>query len=126
MTTLMKCGHAANGTRDGEPVCVICLGIDPGAELADATPSLEGRVARCTCGKERPSSLDLAFFAYRGPGGHGTRRCGAVVTRGGWTYRCGLMEVGHQPGRAGADHVYVDEDFSSEVDSYYCGCRGWD
>lgn len=94
---LMKCGHAANSTLDGIPVCVICYGIRPGADqVVDDRPSLEGRRAVC-CYKNhlaryvrddkrgqhgmRPSSYDLAYFK-------------------------------HQP----------DQPF----DSYYCGCHGWD
>lgn len=97
MTTkpMMKCGHAANAEStapDGKrvPSCAICGVI---AQLV--TPVLEGRSAQCAyfgkkhkqaglrggceCQKCRerpdhicrcvvPSSTDLAFFAYRGPG----------------------------------------------------------
>ena len=29
MTTMMRCGHAANAVQaDGSPVCVICVGLD--------------------------------------------------------------------------------------------------
>lgn len=102
---MMKCGHAANGTRGGEPVCVICLGITPGAAEVDLTCPLPlaGRTARCVyygsiptgrshgsnygcrrgepCRCEQPSSPDLPFFK-------------------------------HRPDR---DH-----------DEFYCGCWGWD
>ena len=72
---LMACGHVANGVdMHGNPVCVICYGITPGAiEIEPAPPSLEGRKARCTyyghafgnrgkCQSEKDSSLALAFF----------------------------------------------------------------
>lgn len=66
-STLMKCGHSANATtQDGAPVCVICLGIVPGADEVDENPpDLEGRTARCVyCRKERPSAINLAFFEH--------------------------------------------------------------
>jgi len=64
---LMKCGHSANGEdENGNPVCVICAGITPDAKIVADTPNLEGRTARCTyCGREAPSSTNLAFFEYR-------------------------------------------------------------
>jgi len=106
MTVMMKCGHAASGTdSDGNPVCVSCYGIDPGAKIIDTDPpNLAGRMARCayygqqyerrrcecdTCRKqpdgrchcERPSSPDLAFFG-----------------------------------------AHPEQDF----DKFYCGCHSWD
>lgn len=82
MHLMMKCGHAANATRkvNGEdfPCCVICAGIDPGADIVDdSPPSLEGRTSKCSSckgvGKGRytgtvagtaPSSPDLPFFEH--------------------------------------------------------------
>lgn len=65
----MACGHAANGhTRDGEPCCAICLSILPGAtKVATEQPNLVGRFAYCIYGNHGkvPSSLTLAWFAYR-------------------------------------------------------------
>lgn len=66
MNTLMKCGHTAQGVDGrGRPVCVICIGINDGAETPDNNPlSLESRVAMCSsCDKEKPSSYTLPFFA---------------------------------------------------------------
>lgn len=64
---LMTCGHFANAHRtfqDGtpsRPSCVICL-CD---EVADS-PSLEGRVAKCSyCQKSEPTTTRLAFLEYR-------------------------------------------------------------
>ena len=74
---MMTCGHAANATRtmpDGtiRPSCAICF-VDT---VADETPDLEGRQARCGydhgsgCPKlvgrdsRRPSALSLAFFEH--------------------------------------------------------------
>lgn len=65
---LMKCGHVAQATdKNGNPVCIICLGIDPKAtEVAGEAPELTGRKARCPyCGKTQDSSFDLPFFEYK-------------------------------------------------------------
>ena len=65
MTPMMQCGHAANGTHDGKPCCVICFGIHQGATIEDKNPpSLEGRKAICICDKTVPSSPELAFFQH--------------------------------------------------------------
>ena len=66
-TPMMKCGHAANATRGGEPVCVICVGIRPGAiEIDPSPPDMSGRQATCTTCRRAPvpSSASLAFFSY--------------------------------------------------------------
>ena len=115
-TPMMTCGHAANGTSNGAPVCVICSC----KTVQQNAPSLEGRTARCSgygrrakhdgsrgsnecqqcrtryreqkdalCRCEQPSSTKLAFFSYRGPG------------------------TTHWRGE-------------SPHDEYYCGCSGWD
>jgi len=65
MGKLMKCGHVAQGTAivGGEhiPVCVICDCID----VAEYTPDLEGRKAKCHyCGAVVESNLQLPFFGY--------------------------------------------------------------
>jgi hypothetical protein len=82
---MMKCGHAANAvdTKTGNPCCVICSGIDPGADVIDdSPPNLNNRLAKCSCcNKTELSNTELAFFKYRSEG---------------------------------------------KLDSYYCGCRGWD
>ena len=65
---LMKCNHVAQGTtQDGQPVCVICVGINPDATIIHPKPpELKGRISRCTyCGKEKASRYDLPFFNYR-------------------------------------------------------------
>lgn len=74
MPVMMECGHAANATRqsDGAPVCIVCLGIRPGADKIDtAPPNLLGREARCDCGRTVPSSSSLPFFQYGGWSGNG-------------------------------------------------------
>lgn len=70
MAVMMKCGHAAQGVNSkGEPVCVICIGIDPGATVVADEPDLTGRKAICdSCKSDESivdSSTDLAFFEYR-------------------------------------------------------------
>src|SRR3990167_10586181 len=64
------------------PSCVVhnCI------EQIDS-PTLDGRTARCGCGKTRPSSLDLAFFEYMGDGSPtATEKC-----------KCGAIERLHLP-----------------------------
>lgn len=62
----MKCGHTANATCDGKPVCVICAGIVAGAdEIDENPPSLDGRQMRCSdCGATRASDPAAAFFRH--------------------------------------------------------------
>lgn len=75
---MMKCGHAANATHEGKPVCVICFMVGPFPEYAkeidDTPPDLTGRMATCSyetradrqpCTSREPSSTRLAFFSYR-------------------------------------------------------------
>lgn len=100
MTEMMECGHAANATSGGKPVCAICIGIDSRATKVVGEPDLGGRMARCSYARAntlthrgggqysgtdfpstRPSSTNLAFFA-------------------------------HKPDQA--------------EDEFYCGCWGWD
>lgn len=85
---LMTCGCAPQGTCSRKagvvfdppiPVCAVhgCL------EIQTNPPSLEGRTARCACGKTRPSTdPGLAFFEYRGPGS-------PLATDGPDRYYCG-------------------------------------
>jgi len=68
----MKCGHTANAVKEnGKPVCVICAGITPDAEIiSEEIPDLTDRKARCTYygGKyhsEALSKLRLPFFEYK-------------------------------------------------------------
>lgn len=93
---LMKCGCVAHATckRRGDvvfdppiPACVIheCY------EVADSKPDLTGRKASCSYRPaghaDVPSSYDLAFFEYRGPGSpEATAKC-----------KCGMHESTHWP-----------------------------
>lgn len=67
MPEMMKCGHTANAKHKGKPVCIICYGMNPGAEeVAETLPDLSGRQAKCPhCSSVVPSSFKLAFFEYR-------------------------------------------------------------
>jgi hypothetical protein len=67
---MMKCGCSSNGAErvaTGEPVCITHLGLHPGAtEVADETPDLTGRQARCAdCGGLTDSKPTLPFFVSR-------------------------------------------------------------
>jgi len=85
-------------------------------------PSLAGRVARCSCGQEAPSSRELFGFEYLGPDSREARetckhcRYNIIAHEGGEYYRPGSR--------------FVCEDFQPigprHPDRYYCGCRGWD
>ena len=92
--------------------------------------NLEGRTARCQCGKTAPSTRDgsLAFFEYRGPGSYeaeqGCQHCGyskiahfhfAEHMKG----RKTVVEQGLCPG-------YEQATEGRPFDLFYCGCRGWD
>lgn len=65
--TMMQCGHSTNATNSqGQPCCVICIGIHPGADVVAATPDLGMRQSRCDyCKSTRPSKLSLPFFSHR-------------------------------------------------------------
>ncbi len=68
VTTLMKCGHVANGEdRFGKPICLICIHNDKNANLpSDSLPDLTDRQAICLeCGKIVQSSFGLVFFEHR-------------------------------------------------------------
>jgi hypothetical protein len=75
-TEMMKCGHAANATMNGKPVCAICFMAtsDDAATIVVEAPDLSGRRATCSYRTGRdgqghdpqgvPSSVNLAFFEY--------------------------------------------------------------
>lgn len=118
---MMKCGHAANATKDDKPCCVICYGLTPGAgEIDSSPPNLGGRQARCpSCGRTQPSSPNLAFYEYRGAGSEYARQC----------KNCGIFEIGHTRKQAGLESTacdnYEPNTQGKEYDLYYCGCQGW-
>ena len=71
---LMKCGHIANAKDgNGNYGCAIC-GCH---EIADLTPSLAGRKAKCTdCGRIVKSNENLPFFKYQPDEEFDTYYCG--------------------------------------------------
>jgi hypothetical protein len=99
---LMKCGCVAQSYRTAtggvkidppQPSCVVhnCI------EIADKKPSLAGRMAKCSYSHSNParykqhgpvpSSYDLAFFQYNGPGSQRAEE----------TCVCGYTRVAHYP-----------------------------
>jgi hypothetical protein len=123
MQPMMACGHAANArTGDGKPCCVICAGIHAGAETVTDSPNMTGRMARCSCGRTVPSSVDLAFFEFCGDGSRiATETCA----------KCNYSVLAHRPHNpkpyAGApfEHCAFAPKGAYEFDRFYCGCRGW-
>lgn len=64
-TPMMGCGHAANATKDDQPICVICWPSN-GSETVVADLDLSNRQAAChSCKKLAPSSTDLPFFGHQ-------------------------------------------------------------
>lgn len=87
---------------------------------------LQGRQARCTCFKLVPSSRDLAFFEYRGPGSrYAEHECA----------ECHYFDVAHDPEEMKGRKTVVEQGRCTgfkpmpqgkEFDSWYCGHAGWD
>ena len=115
---LMECGHVANGVdEDNNPVCVICLGIHPGATIPKGVPDLKNRKAVCTdCRRTTKSSLDLPFFEYRGSGSaYANTTC----------KNCHKPKAWHMSDRYKTCDNFEPTEEGAEYDIYYCGCRGW-
>lgn len=133
MSKMMKCGCVAQGVVTairGEPVdppapaCVIhdCY------EVAEAAPDLTGRQAHCAYGKHAfmPSSFDLAFFEYRGPGSRdATEICTCGLSRKPHDENGGKIPRGKYSTAARGCSGFTPKG-PQEHDRYYCGCRGWD
>ncbi len=70
---LMACGHTAMAHFEGtdQPVCPIC-----NCTATVEKTNLEGRTARCTCGRSVPSRYGLAFFEHRPAGETDRYYCG--------------------------------------------------
>jgi hypothetical protein len=127
MSVLMKCGCVSQGVVKSikgvpidppKPACVVHDCYEP----ADSKPDLTGRTAECAYlprgHADKPSSFDLAFFEYRGPGCLDAERL----------CKCGYARSAHEdPARR---RNLKCKTFSPhgpwDTDKYYCGCRGWD
>ena len=129
---IMECGHSANAhttipanpddsdqlawckEHDGDKIpihsCAIC-----GCKVATRMPDLQGRIAKCSCGKEKESSVDLAFFEFKGVGSHRAENI---------CKHCGYHLIPHTNGKI-TDHEFEPHG-PFEFDEYYCGCQGWD
>lgn len=79
-TSMMKCGHAANAISNGKPVCAICIGLTPDAEIIAEMPNLVGRKSRCAyyrgCKSEVDSNTNIAFFEHLPDKEHDRYYCG--------------------------------------------------
>jgi hypothetical protein len=83
------------------------------------------RMARCTCGEERPSSERDRLFGF-------TDR----TINSDWSQKhcrqCGMTERAHHPGCSEVQpdryqrHQFEPRHEAAEFDTFYCGCRGWD
>ncbi len=129
---LMICGHAANGIctskngikyNPGIPCCVICSCNEQESNQPDSENKLHDRQAIC-CSKQslKPSTLNLAFFEYRGPN---SKVANTMCS-------CGFAEIAHTRDyskMAGWRPKKCCDNFEArgawEYDLYYCGCRGW-
>lgn len=81
------------------------------------------RMARCGCGEERPSSPDLAFFEFQGPGSHhAEERCKHCF----YSLTAHLLSPvpAHLVGQIDTHEFEPRGDVG--YDRFYCGCRGWD
>jgi len=115
----LACGCQANARRGDTPSCVVhdCIEVAP-------VPALAGRISRCGCGEERPSTeaLDgkLAFFEFRGRGAvdHVCRICRY--------YEIAHRHVEGRRGKAITDHAFEGMTEGYETDRHYCGHAGWD
>lgn len=120
---MMKCGCVASGVltrRAGvlvNPPVPYC-GVHQCEEVVEP-PDLTDRMARCSYGDHgrKPSSLDLAFFEYRGDGSRwATEIC-----------KCGYTKSAHEkPHISSKCPTGFTPRGPHEFDAYYCGCKGWD
>lgn len=79
---------------------------------------LEGRGARCGCGRIYKSAHNLPFFKFRGEGSEQAEKS---------CKHCGYYKVAHTDE---VQHPVTDHEFEArgalEFDEYYCGHHGWD
>ena len=102
---------------DGFEVCKSWRTDKHGDDPMGIFEELEGRGARCSCGRIYKSAHNLPFFQFRGEGSEAATS----------TCHCGYYAVAHTDS---ARHPITDHQFEArgayEFDEYYCGCRGWD
>lgn len=87
-------------------------------------PVSTARLASCTCGKVRESSPDLDFFQDRGPGTQDNRCAACRFDRIAHEYDPRRVRPGPHPATVG--HAFSPMTEGYELDTFACGCRGWD
>ena len=103
---------------DGFKVCKAWRTDLHGADPMDIFEGLEGRGARCGCGKIYKSAHNLPFFKFRGEGSEASaKHCKS----------CGYYKEAHTEN---VRHPVTDHEFEArgafEFDEFYCGHHGWD
>ena len=76
-----------------------------------------GRYAVCFCGRKKPSSENLPFFEYSGPG---SGQCESVCKT------CRYYDVAHTEAPGPWNGHKFEPTGPDDFDIFYCGCRGWD
>ena len=105
---LMKCGCVAQGvcaSRNGvklDPPIPIC-GVHDCFDIAEASPDLIGRTARCTY-----------------------RSCKKYLAIRRDTHYGKLREDGRSYAPSSLDLPFYKHKPTEEYDEYFCGCMGWD
>lgn len=89
--------------------------------MSAAAEVLAGRQAKCSCGRTAPSSPELAFFEFRGPGSEAALEM---------CKHCPYNVRAHRPEVMAKNDALKCTSFEAhgafEFDKYYCGCRGWE
>lgn len=102
---MMKCGHAANATSDGKPVCAICAPVNGWNEIDYSPDSLEGRLARCT------------YYGYPSHGRDFGPIYGGCNCEKGKVCKCETASDSELP--------FFEHRPGADFDSFFCGCKGW-
>lgn len=143
----LSCGHTTyathsqthDGLPENHPSCFIhetCRQV--------AAPDLTGRFAKCTydTGRPghgryyhegdhtpRPSSPNLAFFEYKGPGSlwafEHCKNCNSVYAAHVNKKKFANDERQHRNFGKVCDN-FISAETPAEFDEFYCGCFGWD
>lgn len=127
---ILTCGCAASGrhtgAHDGLPTGHPSCAVHLCCTVAPVQPDLNSRMALCAYSNASrpheavPSRSSLPFFEYRGEGSReATQTCG----------RCGFSRSAHdltgEKRPAKLCEAFTPKG-AQPMDSYYCGCRGWD